>query len=223
MSVLVYAAAVVVLIGVYLSWTANRLDRLHTRRDAAWAALDAQLVRRASVSLDLAASRLLDPAASILLDDAAHTAREAAADSARPRRDQSDAGAARRLRGSEGEPRAQGAARRGRAAGRAGLLVPPGAAGAALLQRRRARHVGPAAAAAGALVPARRARAVPATPSRWTTRNRSVCVGWPPRSGPRGAGTASDVRAVGCKGRSRTSAYDQSQPTQAASPSTPAP
>lgn len=80
MSVLVYTAALVVLVGVYLSWTANRLDRLHTRRDAAWAALDAQLVRRASVSLDLAASRLLDPAASILLDDAAHTAREAAAD-----------------------------------------------------------------------------------------------------------------------------------------------
>jgi hypothetical protein len=81
MSILVYAAAVVVLIGVYLTWTANRLDRVHTRRDAAWAALDAQLVRRASVSLDLAASRLLDPAASILLDDAAHTAREAAAES----------------------------------------------------------------------------------------------------------------------------------------------
>ena len=77
MSVFVYVAIAIVLIAVYLSWTANRLDRLHTRRDAAWSALDAQLVRRASVSLDLAASRLLDPAASILLDDAAHTARQA--------------------------------------------------------------------------------------------------------------------------------------------------
>jgi len=76
-SVFVYVAIAIVLVAVYLSWTANRLDRLHTRRDGAWAALDAQLVRRASVSLDLAASRLLDPAASILLDDAAHTAREA--------------------------------------------------------------------------------------------------------------------------------------------------
>jgi hypothetical protein len=76
-SVFVYIAVAVVLIAVYLTWTANRLDRLHTRRDGAWAALDAQLVRRASVSLDLSASRLLDPAASILLDDAAHTAREA--------------------------------------------------------------------------------------------------------------------------------------------------
>jgi hypothetical protein len=73
----VYLAVAIVLVAVYLSWTANRLDRLHTRRDGAWAALDAQLVRRASVSLDLSASRLLDPAASILLDDAAHTAREA--------------------------------------------------------------------------------------------------------------------------------------------------
>jgi hypothetical protein len=78
--VLIYVAIAVVLIGVYLSWTANRLDRLHTRRDAAWAALDAQLVRRASVSLDLAGSRLLDPAASILLDDAAHRARESDAE-----------------------------------------------------------------------------------------------------------------------------------------------
>ena len=80
MSVFVYIAVAVVLIAVYLSWSANRLDRLHTRRDGAWAALDAQLVRRASVSLDLAASRLLDPAASILLDDAAHTARAADAE-----------------------------------------------------------------------------------------------------------------------------------------------
>jgi hypothetical protein len=73
----VYVAVAIALIAVYLSWTANRLDRLHTRRDGAWAALDAQLVRRASVCLDFAASRLLDPAASILLDDAAHRAREA--------------------------------------------------------------------------------------------------------------------------------------------------
>ena len=80
MYVLIYVAIAVVVIGVYLSWTANRLDRLHTRRDAAWAALDAQLVRRASVSLDLAGSRLLDPAASILLDDAAHRGRESAPD-----------------------------------------------------------------------------------------------------------------------------------------------
>ncbi|MFP5219967.1 MAG: hypothetical protein ACLGIG_09575 [Actinomycetes bacterium] len=38
------------LAGVYLSWTAGRLDRLHARVDAAWAALDAQLARRAAAA-----------------------------------------------------------------------------------------------------------------------------------------------------------------------------
>jgi hypothetical protein len=40
----------VVLLGVYVSWTAGRLDRLHARVDAAWAALDAALVRRAAAA-----------------------------------------------------------------------------------------------------------------------------------------------------------------------------
>ncbi|MFI6155397.1 hypothetical protein ACIBCA_22245 [Kitasatospora sp. NPDC051170] len=62
---------------MYLSWTAGRLDRLHARIDAARAALDAQLVRRASVAMELATSSLLDPAASLLLLDAAHAARQA--------------------------------------------------------------------------------------------------------------------------------------------------
>ncbi len=35
-----------VLLASYVTWTAGRLDRLHARVDAAWAALDAQLVRR---------------------------------------------------------------------------------------------------------------------------------------------------------------------------------
>ena len=46
--------AVLLLIGVYLSWTAGRLDRLHNRTAAAWASLDAQLVRRAAAALELA-------------------------------------------------------------------------------------------------------------------------------------------------------------------------
>lgn len=41
---------VVVLLGVYTSWTAGRLDRLHARVDAAWAGLDAALVRRAAAA-----------------------------------------------------------------------------------------------------------------------------------------------------------------------------
>jgi hypothetical protein len=73
----IWAAAALVLFAVYLSWTAGRLDRLHARIDAARASLDAQLVRRASVALELATSSLLDPAASILLYEASHAARQA--------------------------------------------------------------------------------------------------------------------------------------------------
>ncbi len=38
----------VVLVATYLTWTAGRVDRLHARAAAAWAALDAQSVRRAA-------------------------------------------------------------------------------------------------------------------------------------------------------------------------------
>jgi hypothetical protein len=65
-----------VLLSLYLSWTAGRLDRLHARVEAARAALDAQLVRRSSVALELATSGLLDPASSLLIAGAAHEARE---------------------------------------------------------------------------------------------------------------------------------------------------
>jgi len=44
-----------VLLVLYVTWTAGRLDRLHARVDAAWAALDAQLVRRAAAARELAA------------------------------------------------------------------------------------------------------------------------------------------------------------------------
>ncbi|TYK42913.1 hypothetical protein [Actinomadura decatromicini] len=72
--------AVVFLVGVYVSWRATRLDRLHVRVETARAALDAALVRRAAAALELAASRLLDPAASLVLATAAHEARTADAD-----------------------------------------------------------------------------------------------------------------------------------------------
>jgi len=77
---LLLIAVVLCLIGVYLSWTAGRLDRLHTRIDATKAALDAQLLRRASVAQELATSGVLDPAASIVLYEAAHAARQAEED-----------------------------------------------------------------------------------------------------------------------------------------------
>ena len=69
--------AVVVLVGVYLSWTAGRLDRLHTRIETARAALDAQLLRRASITQELATAGVLDPAASMVLYQAASAARQA--------------------------------------------------------------------------------------------------------------------------------------------------
>ncbi|MFC5723286.1 hypothetical protein ACFP1Z_24295 [Streptomyces gamaensis] len=77
MSTFIWIAVVLVLIGVYLSWTAGRLDRLHSRIDAARAALDAQLLRRASVAQELGTAGVLDPAASIVLYQAAHAARQA--------------------------------------------------------------------------------------------------------------------------------------------------
>ena len=43
-------AVAAVLVGVYVSWRAGRLDRLHARIETARAALDAALVRRSSVA-----------------------------------------------------------------------------------------------------------------------------------------------------------------------------
>ena len=60
---------------LYLSMTAGRIDHLHKRIDTSELALDAHLLRRSSVSMEIAASGLLDPASSILLADAAHAAR----------------------------------------------------------------------------------------------------------------------------------------------------
>jgi hypothetical protein len=68
---------VVLLVGVYLSMTAGRLDHLHRRIDMSRLALDAQLLRRSSVALELASSGALDPAASLVVADAAHGARTA--------------------------------------------------------------------------------------------------------------------------------------------------
>lgn len=60
----------------YLSYTAARLDRLHTRAEGAVSALDANLLRRAEASLELANTGVLDPASSMLLAAAASDALE---------------------------------------------------------------------------------------------------------------------------------------------------
>jgi hypothetical protein len=73
----IVAVVVVAMLGVYVSWRAGRLDRLHARLEAARAALDVALVRRSSVALEFASSGLLDPATSLLLASVAHDARSA--------------------------------------------------------------------------------------------------------------------------------------------------
>lgn len=75
MSTLLWIGAVAFVVGFYVTWTAGRLDRLHARVDASWAALDAALVRRAAAAravaghlADADTARALDEAASAALD-----------------------------------------------------------------------------------------------------------------------------------------------------------
>lgn len=79
-ALIVVAVLAVVVFGVYLSATAGRLDHLHKRIDTSRLSLDAHLLRRSSVTLELAASGVLDPATSMLLAEAAHEARLSADD-----------------------------------------------------------------------------------------------------------------------------------------------
>ncbi len=72
MTLVVAVVATVVLLASYVTWTAGRLDRMHARVDAAWAALDAQLVRRAAAARALRSQLPAGPAARAL--DAAATA-----------------------------------------------------------------------------------------------------------------------------------------------------
>lgn len=73
-AIVLVALALVLAIAWYLSYAAARLDRLHAKVEGAMSSLDAQLVRRAEASVELATSGLLDPATSLLLADAAAAA-----------------------------------------------------------------------------------------------------------------------------------------------------
>lgn len=73
MTTLLVVLGVAFLLGFYVTWTAGRLDRLHARVDASWAALDAQLVRRAAAARAVAA-HLEDPRTAAQLDSAASAA-----------------------------------------------------------------------------------------------------------------------------------------------------
>lgn len=71
------ALAVLLLVGLYLSMTAGRLDRLHRRIDNSLHALDTQLLRRSALALDMVASGVFDPATAVVVGDSAHGARAA--------------------------------------------------------------------------------------------------------------------------------------------------
>ena len=70
----------VVAIGWYFIFSAARLVRLHARVQGTLAALDAQLVRRAEATLELANARVLDAASALMLASAASDSLSAAED-----------------------------------------------------------------------------------------------------------------------------------------------
>lgn len=69
--------ALVALGALVVTWSAARLDHLHTRLERMDATLDAELLRRSIATLEVATSGLMDPATSMVLADAAHRARTA--------------------------------------------------------------------------------------------------------------------------------------------------
>jgi hypothetical protein len=72
-TLVIAVVAIVVAVASYLTWMAGRLDRLAVRVEAAASALDAQLVRRAAVAVELAGPDRpqLQAAARLALDEAA--------------------------------------------------------------------------------------------------------------------------------------------------------
>ena len=100
LTLIILIVFVVMISGVYISWRAGRLDRLHNRVETARTALDLAMVRRSSVAYELASSGLLDPATSLLLADAVSRAKEAdAAD-----RDLAESDLTRALRAAFSQP-----------------------------------------------------------------------------------------------------------------------
>lgn len=75
-AILIVVIVLALLIGPWLVGTANRLDRLHVRTDAAWAALDAALARRAVVARAVTAAGLLDQRAADALRAVAERAEQ---------------------------------------------------------------------------------------------------------------------------------------------------
>jgi hypothetical protein len=61
----------------YLTFSANRLDRLHHQVETSWANLDSILQRRAAIAQEISQLAETDPASRLILTVAAHQAREA--------------------------------------------------------------------------------------------------------------------------------------------------
>ena len=100
LTLIILIVFVVMISGVYISWRAGRLDRLHNRVETARTALDLAMVRRSSAAYELASSGLLDPATSLLLADAVRRAKDADADE----RDLAESDLTRALRAAFGQP-----------------------------------------------------------------------------------------------------------------------
>ncbi len=64
-----------VVVGIWFSWTATRLDQLHHRIDLGRESLNTQLALRSGTVLELVGSGALDDAEVVLLSDAAQRAR----------------------------------------------------------------------------------------------------------------------------------------------------
>ena len=77
MSIYLWLPLLLILTIWYLTFSANRLDRLHHRAETSWANLDAILQRRAALALDISHTGAIDPATILLLTTAAHQARDA--------------------------------------------------------------------------------------------------------------------------------------------------
>ena len=100
LTLIILIVFVVMISGVYISWRAGRLDRLHNRVETARTALDLAMVRRSSAAYELATSGLLDPATSLLLADAVRRAKDADA----AERDLAESDLTRALRAAFGQP-----------------------------------------------------------------------------------------------------------------------
>jgi hypothetical protein len=74
---LLFTILTLLLLAWYLSFLANRLDKLHHRVETSWEHLDALLQRRAAIALEISHSDEIDPATGMLLTAAAYQAREA--------------------------------------------------------------------------------------------------------------------------------------------------